>query len=280
MMLRPTKVAAALLALTAMTLLMSTAKANLVTIIDDKDATIYQNNPNNSNGAGYTMFAGDNGAGSPRRALLEFNIAANVPKGATINSVQLTLVLQGVAGQGGGHPDTTPRMISLHTLLANWGEGTTGKGMGGGGTGQGFPAHKGDATWSQNFFEMTSWEHPGGDFTAAASASATVSENLNSPYKWGSTSGMVKDVQSWLKSPGTNFGWILIGAEASSQTFRQFYTREEANAAFRPELQIKFTPALDSTPAPVPEPSTLLPAGLGALVGAGCWWRRRRAAVA
>jgi hypothetical protein len=264
MMLRSTKVAVALLALTAMTVLMSTAKANLITIVDNRDATIYQDNPNNSNGAGFTMFAGNNGIMSPRRALLDFNIAGNVPAGSTINSVQLTLVLQGVAGA-----DSTPRTISLHTLLANWGEGTTGAGMGGGGTGQGFPANPGDATWSQNFFGSSFWVNPGGDFAATSSASTIVSQNLDSPYTWGSTPAMVNDVQNWLNSPGTNFGWILVGVEAGSQTFRQFYTREEANAAFRPTLQIEFTPA-------VPEPSTLLLAGISALVGAGWWWRRCR----
>jgi hypothetical protein len=68
-----------------------------------------------------------------------------------IDSVQLSLVLQGVAGV-----DTTPRTISLHPLLTNWGEGTSGTGLGGGGTGQGFPAKQGDATWSQNTLTLLS----------------------------------------------------------------------------------------------------------------------------
>jgi hypothetical protein len=272
MMLRPTKVAAALLALTAMTLLMSTAKANVIVIIpDNKDATIFEDPANNSNGAGPEMYAGDNGAGSPRRALLEFNIAANVPKGATINSVQLTLVLAMVAGQGGGNEDMTPRDIALHTLLKDWGEGTTN------GAGQGQMANPGDATWNQNFFNanpnVNRWTNKGGDFTAAASADTIVSQNVGAPYMWGSTPGMVTDVQNWLNAPGSNFGWILVGDEVGMRTFRAFYTRDQANPEFTPKLTVNYT-------APVPEPSTLLPAGLGALVGAGCWWRRRRAAVA
>jgi hypothetical protein len=266
---RSAKVAFAVLGLTAMAALTSTAKADTIELGASRDATIYENNPNNSNGAGFTMFAGENGMSSPRRALLDFDVAGSVPAGSTIESVQLTLVLQGVAGT-----DSTPRTISLHPLLANWGEGTTGAGLGGGGTGQGFPANPGDATWSQNSFGSSAWTNAGGDFSAAASASAVVSQSLNSPYLWGSTAAMVSDVQNWLDSPGSNFGWILTGDEADAQSFRQFYTREETNAAFRPELVIDFTPAS------VPEPSTLVLAGIGAMVGAGCWWReRRRAAI-
>ena len=64
-----------------------------------------------------------------------------------------------------------------------------------------------------------------------------------------------------------------MGDETGSQTFRQFYTQEEPNLAFGPELLIDFTPAS------VPEPSTMVMAGIAALVGAGCWWRRQRAAA-
>jgi hypothetical protein len=266
---RSVNVAVALLALTALTPVTSTAKADSITLGASRDATIYQNDPNNSNGAGFTMFAGDNGMNSPRRALLDFDIAGNVPAGSTITSVELTLVLQGVAGT-----DSTPRTISLHSLLADWGEGTTGAGMGGGGTGQGFPANAGDATWSQNHFGVSAWTNAGGDFSATASASAVVSQTLDSAYTWGSTAAMVSDVQNWLDSPGSNFGWLMSGDEAGTQTFRQFYTREEANPAFRPELLIDFTPAS------VPEPSTLVLAGIGVLIGTWYSWRTHRAAAA
>jgi hypothetical protein len=260
-------VAFALLALTAIPPLLATAKADTITVGDSRDATIYENNPNNSNGAGFTMFSGQNGMGSPRRALLDFDVAGNVPAGSTITSVQLTLVLQGVAGT-----DATPRTIGLHSLLANWGEGTTGSGMGGGGTGQGFPANPGDATWSSNFFGTSTWTNAGGDFSATASASAVVTQTLDSAYTWGSTAALVSDVQNWLDSPSSNFGWLLLGDETGTQTFRQFYTKEEANPAFRPALEIDFTPA-----ASVPEPSTLVLAAIASLVGAGCWQHKRRA---
>jgi hypothetical protein len=98
MLFRSPKLGFALLALTATTPLMSTAKANTISLGASRDATIYQNTPDNSNGAGFTMFAGDDGMDSPRRSLLDFDVAGNVPAGSTIDSVQLSLVLQGVAG--------------------------------------------------------------------------------------------------------------------------------------------------------------------------------------
>ena len=60
---------------------------------------------------------------SPRRGLIQFDVAGNVPAGATITGVQLTLFLGQVAGT-----DMTPRDIGLFALGADWGEGTTGSG--------------------------------------------------------------------------------------------------------------------------------------------------------
>jgi hypothetical protein len=145
--------------------------ATTITIGDIKDATIFQNNVNNSNGAGPAMFAGNNGMNSPRRALLEFDIAGSVPAGSTITDVQLTLFLAQVAGS-----DVTPRTIELHHLNADWGEGTTGASSTVGGSGQGFPANAGDATWNARFFPGTLWTTAGGDFAAAASGSTVVGQ--------------------------------------------------------------------------------------------------------
>jgi hypothetical protein len=89
-------------------------------------------------------------------------------------------------------------------------------GSGGGGTGQGFPANPGDATWSQNSFGASAWTTAGGDFSTAPSASAVVSQSLDSPYMWGSTAALVSYVQNWLDSPGTNFGWTLLGDEVGA----------------------------------------------------------------
>jgi hypothetical protein len=185
------------LGLSIVAFLGSPAGATIITIGASSDATIYQNNVNNSNGAGPAMFAGTNAMNSPRRGLLAFDIAANVPAGSIVSDVQLTLFLAQVAGA-----DTTPRTIELHLLTSDWGEGTTGAGSAVGGSGQGFPANAGDATWNANFFGTTLWGTAGGDFVAAASASTVVSQTLNAPYVWLSTghwSVMFKDGSTRLR---------------------------------------------------------------------------------
>ncbi|HEX4794841.1 MAG TPA: DNRLRE domain-containing protein [Humisphaera sp.] len=235
------------------------AIAGVVTIGAAKDATIYKNNPNNSNGAGPAMFAGTDGSGLPLRSLLQFDIGGHVPAGSTITSVQLTLYLGMVAGGGGGQADSTPRSIELHALSDSWGEGTTESGVTSISlTGNGAAANPGDATWNDGFFASASpvgWTTPGGDFAAAASATTVVNQTLNSAFTWGSTAAMVADVQGWLDSQSSNNGWALINAsESTARTYRAFWTREAsgANAGFVPQLQITFTP----------EPAVVMPATL------------------
>lgn len=241
------------------------ASAATITLDALHDATIFQNNVDNSNGAGPAIFAGTNGANSPRRGLISFDIAGSIPAGATIDAVQLTLFLAQVAGSGGGGAgDATARTIELHLLTADWGEGVTGLGSGVGGSGQGFPAGAGDATWNDRLFPGTPWTTPGGDFAAGASGSALVGNVVNSPNMWLTTAAMVNDVQGWLDAPGTNFGWALINAEEATPTdFRAFFTRDFSDAGLRPQLQIDYTEATD-----VPEPASvaLVTLGLGTLL--------------
>ena len=199
------------------------ARSAVVTIPASKDNTIIQNNPNNSSGGGAGIFVGTNGAGSPRRGLLAFDIAANVPAGSTITSASLVMHL-GAAGSTAGVT------IGLHRLTADWGEGTAGSStptVSGGGNG--FAAAPGDATWNERFMGSAAWSSPGasGDFNPAASASRIVGGEVGIPdYVWGSSAATVADVQNWLDSPATNFGWALINAnEGTNQSVRAFYSR-------------------------------------------------------
>src|SRR5215204_2816591 len=83
------------LAVTASVLLPTRAMAASVTLRPSKDNTIYGNgNANLSNGAGEYLFVGSSGnTGGARilRSLIAFNLAGQVPTGATVNSVTLTL---------------------------------------------------------------------------------------------------------------------------------------------------------------------------------------------
>ena len=94
---------------------------------------------------------------------------------------------------------------------------------------------------------------------------------LNTHYVFSSQPAMVANVQGWLDSPASNFGWLLRAADESPNviTARQFGSRESGTAD-APALTINFTP-----PVPVPEPGSLLV--LSALaIAAGTRGRPRR----
>ena len=225
--------------------LTSVTRADTIMLAASKDNTLFNDDKGIvSNGTGNLFVGRTGGQGpGPLRALLAFHIASEIPLGSTITDVSLTLtVLQ--AGTGSG--DET---YSLHSVEQDWGEGdslaTTGRGA---------PSATGDATWIHTFFDSTRWNTPGGDFNATPSASQVVSDS--GPVTWGSSSGLVADVQTWLDNPNTNFGWILIGDETRFASARRFGSREAiANA---PLLTVTFTP--------VPEPSSLV---LGILASLG-----------
>jgi hypothetical protein len=232
------------------------AHAASVTIPASKDNTIFQSHVNNSAGGAAAIFAGTNNVGpptSPRRGLIAFDIAGNVPAGATITSVGLTMDLANA-------PNTTNQTIGLHRLTADWGEGMAGSSTPGvGGIGNGFPAGAGDATWNNRVHQpsppppSTPWSSPGaaGDFTPLASASAVVGGSVDTPHVWSSTPALVGDIQNWLDSPGTNFGWALVNAsESVIQTFKGFYSRESTqnSGGYRPALTITY----------IPEPTTAM----------------------
>ena len=221
-----------------------------ISIGDIQDATIYQNNPNNSSGQGPGLFSGTNGMDSPRRGLLQFDIADNIPHGATITGVQLTLVLGQIAGAGMGGGGGTST-IQLHDLTDSWGypQPQLPPSDNLGGTGQGIPAMTGDVTWDTRFFNESPalpWSSPGGDFWVI-DASLPVTGPLNTSWVWSSPT-MVNDVQGWLNDPSTDFGWILVNADEVDPTdFRAFYSRNALTPSNQPLLTITYIPA-DSPP--------------------------------
>jgi hypothetical protein len=245
----------------------SNVLAVTVTLGAGKVATIFENQPDNSIGRGPAVFVGDDSNSSPRRGLIDFNIAANVPQGAIITSAQLTLFLADVAGSdAGGIGDSTPRTIELHRLTSGWAHGPTGLGVTTiAGTDQGFPAIPPGPTWNERRYQQNQpWNKPGGDFTPAVSASTVVSQNVNAPYTWLSTPTLVADVQSMLNSPSLNYGWILLNTnESGSQTYRAFYTKDWSDPAMRPQLQLTY----DVAPVPVPAAAWLFGSGLMAMYG-------------
>jgi hypothetical protein len=232
--------------------------AATTTLVARKDNSIFANNVDNSDGGGAGVFVGTTNSmqsNSLRRGLLEFDITSVVPPDAMITEVNLTMYL-GQASLASG-----VQTIDLHRLTANWGEGTAGNTTPSiSGTGTGFPASPGDATWNQRFYQQTNWTAPGaeGDYVSTVSASTDVGTTLDAPYEWLSTPALVSDVQGWLDQPSANFGWIMIDhVENVQQTVKAFYSRdatEKNNTGddplppeWRPTLEITYTAGTSPT---------------------------------
>ncbi len=234
----------AALAIVSALLVAAPGRADVITIGPIKDNTLYEpivqeSYADVSNGAGSTMFTGrvkdaTNQAGDVaiRRAVLEFDIAGSIPAGATIDSVQLTLYCDKVR-------QNTNFNATLQRLLSEWGEGTSNTGNSQQGRGELATAN--DATWRHTFFPSLFWSTPGGNYLSTASATRAVGPT--GTYTWGSTSGVVADVQTWLDDDSQNHGWIVRSDESQTETAKRFATRENTTINNRPRLVVSYTPA-------------------------------------
>jgi hypothetical protein len=208
-----------------------------LTFTPSKDNTIYEISNASSNGAGLSIFAGNdnflgNAIGRKRRGLMYFDLSS-IPANATITNVSLQLFVNRT------FDPTLPQTVrthKLHKVSADWGEGTSY------GSGGGAPATTNDATWSDRFYGVSAWISLGGDFSATVSSSIEIG-NIGS-YSFPSTTQLIADVQAWVGSASTNYGWVIIGDESTKFTARGFDSRESATPANRPTLSVTFTPSL------------------------------------
>jgi FlgD Ig-like domain len=236
-----------LVLLSILTLSSAHAHAASVTTGASRDNTLYAEFDTLSNGAGQTFFAGRNGLGDARRALIRFDLTGLVPVGATVDSVVLQLRLSNT--QPGSHP------VSLHRALADWGEGTSDAA---GGEGAGAPATPGDITWLQRFFGASQpWSTPGGDYAPAASATRPV--GAVAFYAWRSPA-MSADVEFWRQNPSSNFGWLMLGDETvgAAGVAKRFESRQSTTAVNRPSLTIYYTQT-STAAGPLPGAVRLFP---------------------
>ena len=214
------------------TALASSSSADVLVLDAAKDNTLYEDAGGAlSNGAGEYIFSGKTAMSLLRRGLIQFDVAGSVPAGSTIESVRLILDMDMTIA--------SDQDVSLHEVLADWGEGASdAPGMEGTGT----AAAAGDATWLHTFYSSAFWTTAGGDFDPTASA--TTSVKTAGTYTWGTSAGLVADVQGWLDTPASNFGWILVhDDEVTVTTAKRYASREHSDASLRPRLEIGFTPA-------------------------------------
>ena len=209
--------------------LVSTAQTT-VSITANKDNTLYENaNGALSNGIGGNIFSGRTNPGkngAVRRAVIQFDLST-LPANIVIDTVVLSLNVNRV------NPGAGTDTIKLHTLSANWGEGTSNApGQEGGGT----TATTNDATWLHTFSNTSFWTTPGGDFNSVASA-ATPKNGLG-PVFFGS-SQLIADVNNWITNPNQNFGWIVITDEGPNNTSaRRFNSKDGSGSA--PTLRVTY----------------------------------------
>lgn len=208
------------------------ALADVANLGARKDNTIYSESGALSNGMGRRIFTGKTlgrRSSDLRRALLDFDIAAGIPAGATINSATITLT---VTKTRSGSP-----ICNFHRLTSDWGEGASNAS---GPEGRGTTAQPGDATWTRSFSPATTWTTDGGEFNLTDSASTAVG-GQGSLNNWTSAQ-LAADVQDMLDNPGSNFGWILIGAESTPGSAKRFASLQSPTVANRPLLVVDFTP--------------------------------------
>lgn len=210
----------------------SLLNAQTVNLNASKDNTIYSNLTTNSNGAGDNFTAGAIQSSPVRRGLIMFDLSS-IPAGATITAVTLRMVMNRTVSGANA--------VSLHRLNEAWGEGASDAGSGG--DGNGTTAELGDATWPCSFSDgagscNTSWTTAGGAFQPAASA--TTSVGGPAAYTW-SSAQMITNVQGWLNTPATNFGWIIICAEGTPGSAKRFSSRTNPIVPDRPTLTVTYS---------------------------------------
>jgi len=204
------------------------AFADMVHITADRDNTLIEFEAGQtSNGIGPSFFAGHTNQAEfgIRRGLVRFDVAAALPDNALIDRAFVSLY----QSSGNAEPDA----VSLHRVLADWGEGAS---FSAGGSGA--PAEENDATWLHTFYEYDYWVKEGGHFIPHASATATV--DGKDYFTWQSNTHLVNDVRLWLHAPKQNFGWLLMGDEETRGSVKRYTSREGANSNQHPMLTIEY----------------------------------------
>ena len=204
-----------------------------VTIPCVRDTTLYEDSLGLlGNGAGSSFFIGANAFGEARRTLIAFDIVGSLPAGARVIDCELQLTVAQTSA-------FTPTAVTVHRMLRNWSEGTN---AASGNGGSGSIAQAGDATWLYANYPTTPWTTPGGDYDPVPQAA--VQMPLSGIFAFGTTPGMIADLQGWLDGWQPNSGWLIkVADETVPQTARRLHSRESLLPGVQPQLRISYVPA-------------------------------------
>ena len=235
----------------------SQSQADMLTLHPSQDSSIYSEFGSRSDGIGPNLFSGKLAASQGdafRRALLQFDVSS-LPSIAVIQSAELRLFVN-------NSPSLAPPTVAmtLHPITTRWAEGSADTSTGPYLVGQGDDAGSGDPTWTANAFNVSTWSSAGGDVGGASVTSLVNQAGSTASFQ---SAQMANDVQAWLSSPASNFGWMLIGDETQFKTARRFAADENVPEQ-GPQLLITYI---------VPEPQTIVYLFLGLM---GCLHHRRR----
>ena len=180
---------------------------------------------NGNLGAGQDLYTGSANTALKLRFLVKFDLSGVVPATATVSKAYLT-VYAGTSRIGNFN-------IAAYRMTSQWDEGTK--------TVYTDPAD--GATWVSRTASAM-WTTQGGDYAASA-----VSDSPVFPANTGDAVTLSLDaamVTSWLNSPSTNYGVILIGSQesdTSTDNYSAILTSEyTTNLLQRPKLTVYLKP--------------------------------------
>ncbi|EDQ87164.1 uncharacterized protein MONBRDRAFT_27601 [Monosiga brevicollis MX1] len=230
--------------LVAATCVLTAVHAEVATLYPDADISIFEAfagiSTYYSNALG-GLFAGNTGGNLARRALFHFDVGQVIPEGSIVHSASLTIFMDKYPA-GVSRTDT----FTLHSLTRAFGEGTSYANGG-----QGAPPTVNDATWEYASYSIEPWTQMGGDFNSAILASVgigssplSLDNSIAHPFSF---SGLQAAVQTWVDTPSSNFGLIMLGAERQPQSARRFVSKEDTRSQYWPKLVIEYDPPNEPT---------------------------------
>ena len=220
----------AFLAISAVSLAMAApTRAATLVLLASEDTSISENTPTIALGGDLDVPIGTTNTltnGQDARGLFKFDLAGQIPGGATIDSVTLTL---SVVRQSTSPASST---YGFHRMQQSWNPSAT--------------------TWNTRV-AGTPWTTPGAQdaipsaYAAASSGTTPVIASVGT-FTTTSTAALVADVQGWVDAPSSNLGWMLISdSEGILGSARRFAMSEYGTPSSRPQLTVNYT---------VPEPGT------------------------